>query len=190
MLGTVRGVSTVVGTALAGLLIWVATQVGTGTTGEYWASYGMIAASGLGMALSQLFGGWTKWGWPRISLGVFLWGFLPILVCAGWVALAGQPDANWFRSQISSWSGHLAIGGLVSDLREYLGVLAFAFGLVLGFSFDTTGRVSRPEIAVYRREPAPAALEPTPPRVMPPAPEPRREPVGAGSGAPRRHGTH
>ena len=34
-------------------------------------STGIVAGAGLTMALSQLFGGWTKWGWPRISAGVF-----------------------------------------------------------------------------------------------------------------------
>ncbi len=53
------------------------------------------------MALSQLFGGWTKWGWPRISVGVLLIGFLPVLVVGGWVLLAGQPDANWFQRHSS-----------------------------------------------------------------------------------------
>ncbi len=65
------------------------------------------------MALSQLFGGWTKWGWPRISVGVFLIGFLPTLVAAGWVLLSGQPDANWFQRHVTSWSGDISIDGLV-----------------------------------------------------------------------------
>ena len=139
MAGTVRGVFTVVGAGVAGLLIWISTQIGEGTLGGYWAVYGILAGAGLTMALSQLFGGWTKWGWPRISVGVFLIGFLPMLVAAGWVLLAGQPDANWFQRHITSWSGHLGIGGLVDDLRRYLGVLSFGLGLVFGFTFDTSG---------------------------------------------------
>jgi len=62
MVGTVRGVFTVVGAGTAGLLIWVSTQIGQGTLGGYWAVYGILAGAGLTMALSQLFGGWTKWG--------------------------------------------------------------------------------------------------------------------------------
>ena len=81
MVGTVRGVFTVVGAGAAGLLIWISTQIGQGTLGGYWAVYGILAGAGLTMALSQLFGGWTKWGWPRISAGVFVIGFLPVLVC-------------------------------------------------------------------------------------------------------------
>jgi hypothetical protein len=156
MIGTVRGVFTLAGAGIAGLLIWVSTQIGTGTTGDYWAVYGVIAGAGLTMALSQLFGGWTKWGWPRISLGVFLIGFLPVLIVGGWVLLAGQPDANWFQRHIVSWSGHAGIGGLVDDLRERLALIAFGIGLVFGFTFDTTG----PTVAAT---PAPAAVEEAPP---------------------------
>jgi hypothetical protein len=139
MIGTVRGVFTLVGAGIAGLLIWVSTQIGQGTLGGYWAVYGILAGAGLTMALSQLFGGWTKWGWPRLSAGVFLIGFLPVLVAAGWVLLAGQPDANWFQRHTTAWSSDISINGLVDDLRTYLGVLAFGLGLVFGFTFDTSG---------------------------------------------------
>jgi hypothetical protein len=139
MFGTVRGTFTLAGAAAAGTLIWISTQIGQGTTGGYWAAMGVLAGAGLTMALSQLFGGWTKWGMPRISAGVFLIGFLPVLVAAGWVILAGQPDANWFQRHITSWSSSISIDGLVDDLRTMLPVLAFGVGLVFGFTFDTTG---------------------------------------------------
>ena len=73
------------------------------------------------MALAQLFGGWTKWGLPRLSAGVFLVGFVPVLVCAGWVLLAGQPDANWFQRHIVNWTGDIGITGLVDDLAPVPG---------------------------------------------------------------------
>jgi hypothetical protein len=139
MFGTVRGTFTLVGAGAAGVLIWISTQIGQGTTGGYWAAQGLFAAAGLTMALSQLFGGWTKWGMPRISAGVFLLAFLPVLVVAGWVLLAGQPDANWFQRHTTSWSSSISIDGLVDDLRSVLGVLAFGIGLVFGFTFDTAG---------------------------------------------------
>ena len=178
LVGTVRGVFTVVGAGAAGLLIWVSTQIGQGTVGGYWAVYGILAGAGLTMALSQLFGGWTKWGWPRISAGVFVIGFLPVLVTAGWVLLAGQPEANWFQRHITSWSGSIAIDGLVDDLRTYLGVLAFGLGLVFGFTFDTSGPLPPPEFRrqepepVEEREPDAAA----PPAGEPPAAEPDETP--------------
>jgi hypothetical protein len=139
MFGTVRGVSTLLGAGAAGLLIWLSTQIGQDSTGGYWAAIGIVAGAGLTMALSQLFGGWTKWGVPRISAGVFLIGFLPVLIAAGWVILAGQPDANWFQRHINSWSGSISIGGPVDDLASLVAVLAFGVGLVFGFTFDTSG---------------------------------------------------
>jgi len=53
MYGLTRGVITLLGAAVAGFLIWLATQVSDGTNGGYWAVYGLIAAAGLTMALSQ-----------------------------------------------------------------------------------------------------------------------------------------
>jgi hypothetical protein len=172
MVGTVRGVFTVVGAGAAGLLIWISTQIGQGTLGGYWAVYGILAGAGLTMALSQLFGGWTKWGWPRVSAGVFVIGFLPVLVCAGWVLLAGQPDANWFQRHTTSWSNDIAIDGIVDDLRLYLGVLAFGLGLVFGFTFDTSGPLPSPEL----RRRAPGVVEESAPEPEP-ATEVVEEPV-------------
>ena len=88
------------------------------------------------MALSQILGGWTKWGWPRFSLGVFLIGFLPVLVAGGWVLLARQP-ADWMNT--SNWSRDLSIFGVVDDLGNILPAIAFGIGLTFGFSFDTAG---------------------------------------------------
>ena len=89
------------------------------------------------MALSQILGGWTKWGWPRFSLGVFTIGFLPVLVAGGWVLLARQP-ADWMNT--SNWSRDLGIYSAVADLGNILPAIAFGIGLVFGFSFDTAGR--------------------------------------------------
>jgi hypothetical protein len=139
MYGLTRGTITLLGAAAAGLLVWLATQISTTSNGGYWAVSGLIAAAGLVMAFSQILGGWTKWGWPRLSLNVFLLAFIPVLVAAGWVILATQPDGNWFRGHVESWSGDIGIRGLVNDLGEYVSVLAFGIGLVFGFTFDTTG---------------------------------------------------
>jgi hypothetical protein len=136
MIGITRGISTLAGAAVAGILLWFATQVGTETSTEYWSTYGLIAAAGLTMALSQILGGWTKWGWPRFSLGVFLICFLPGLVAGGWLLLARQP-ADWMNT--SNWSRDLSIYGLVNDLGNILPAVAFGIGLTFGFSFDTAG---------------------------------------------------
>ena len=137
MIGVTRGISTLAGAAVAGILLWVATQIGAETSGEYWATYGLIAAAGLTMALSQILGGWTKWGWPRFSIGVFALGFLPVLVAGGWILLARQPS-DWMNT--SNWSRDLGIYGGVADLGNILPAIAFGIGLVFGLSFDTSGR--------------------------------------------------
>ena len=136
MIGVTRGLTTLAGAAVAGILLWFATQVGTETAGEYWATYGLVAAAGLTMALSQILGGWTKWGWPRFSTGVFLLGFLPVLLTGGWVLLARQP-ADWMNT--SNWSRDLGVDGLVADLGNILPAIAFGLGLTFGLSFDTAG---------------------------------------------------
>jgi hypothetical protein len=144
MFGATRGIATLVAAVVGGFLLWLATQIGAETAGKYWATYGVIAAAGLVFALSQIAGGWTKWGLPRVSLGVFLLGFLPVLVAGGWLLLARQPD-DFFNT--SNWSRDLGIYGLVADLGNILPAIAFAVGLTFGLTFDTTGP---------RREVAPA----------------------------------
>jgi hypothetical protein len=113
--------------------------VNEGTNGGYWSVYGLLAAAGLTMAFSQILGGWTKWGWPRLSLNVFLLAFVPVLIAAGWVLVGAQPHGNWFRDHVRSWSDDLSIGGVVRDLTQYAAVLGFGVGLVFGVTFDTSG---------------------------------------------------
>jgi hypothetical protein len=151
MYGLTRGLVTLIAAGVAGLLIWVATQINDSTTGGYWAVYGVIAAAGLVMALSQVVGGWTKGGLPRVSINVFLLAFIPVLIAAGWVVVAHQPHPNWARNHVMSWSGSIGIAGLVHDLAEYVSVLAFGIGLVFGYSFDTAPRVAREPVAPGRR---------------------------------------
>jgi hypothetical protein len=145
MPGITRGISTLIGAGVAGILLWVAAQLDEGTTGGYWAAYGIVATAGLTMALSQLLGGWTKWGWPTISANVLLLGFLPVLFVAGWVIVGSQPDPGWMRDHVQVWSGHLGVRDVVFNVNDMLGAIAFGVGLVFGFTFDTSGpRVRRP----------------------------------------------
>jgi hypothetical protein len=134
----------------------------------------LIAAAGLVMAFSQILGGWTKWGWPRMSLNVFLIAFLPVLVAAGWVVVAHQPDGNWFRAHVLNWSDDIGILGLVRDLTEYVAVLAFGVGLVFGFTFDTSGPAAYGPFGRRRRAAAvPAGGAAPPPEDRPTAREER-----------------
>jgi hypothetical protein len=143
MYGLTRGATTLIAAGVAGLLIWVATQISDSSNGGFWAVYGLIAAAGLLMALSQLLGGWTKWGVPRLSASVFLLAFIPVAIAGLWVVIAAQPHGSWLRHHILVWSGDIHVRGLVHDLKEYISVIAFGIGLVFGFSFDTSGPMAR-----------------------------------------------
>jgi hypothetical protein len=158
MYGLTRATVTLIAAAAAGLLIWIATQISNDHIGGYWARIGLVAGAGLVMALSQLLGGWTKWGWPRISAAVFLTAFIPVAIVSLWIILAGEPSNGWFHNHVLSWSSDIHVSGLVNDLLYYIPVLAFGSGLVFGFSFDTTGPVVRDrDLAVDReREAVPA----------------------------------
>jgi hypothetical protein len=139
MYGLTRATTTLIAAAVAGLLIWFASQVNGDTVGGFWAEYGLIAGAGLVMALSQLLGGWTKWGLPRLAATFFLLAFVPIAIVSLWVVLAAEPGNGWFHRHVLSWSGDIHIRGLVDDLKEYVTAFAFGIGLVFGYSFDTTG---------------------------------------------------
>jgi len=169
MYGLTRATVTLLAAAIAGLLIWIATQIGDGSNGEYWATYGVLAGAGLTMALSQLLGGWTKWGLPRISISLFLGAFVPVAIAVVWILIFHQPDHGLGRNHIRKWSNDIGIDGLVKDFKEYIAVLSFGLGLVFGYTFDTTGPMPR-----RTRDEAPARpsvaerTTPAPPRDAPP----------------------
>src|SRR5437870_5399038 len=139
MVGLTRATITLIAAAAGGLLIWLATRIDGKSLGGFWAVYGLIAGAGLVMALSQLLGGWTKWGWPRLAITFLLTAFVPIAFVSLWIVLAAEPGHGWFHRHVLSWSGDIHIRGLVNDLMEYVAVFAFGIGLVFGLSFDTTG---------------------------------------------------
>ena len=191
MYGLTRGTITLLGAGVAGLLIWLAAQVNEGTNGGYWSVYGLLAAAGLTMAFSQILGGWTKWGWPRLSLNVFLLAFIPVVIAAGWVLVGAQPNSNWFRDHVLSWSDDLSIGGVVRDLTEFASVLGFGVGLVFGFTFDTSGPSAYGPFGRRRRAASiPAGGAAPPPRASADDDEKvvdEREPVPAGAPDERRN---
>ena len=160
MYGLTRAAMTLIGVVIAGFLLWLAAQVlpdgGEPERGVYWASIGLVAAAGLTMALSQLLGGWTKWGWPRVSLNVFLVGFLPALILGGWVLAAGEPENYWLGRNARNWADDIGLGGFVDTLGLMIPAIAFGIGLVFGFTFDTTGPRVRERAAA---PPGPAAAE-------------------------------
>ncbi|HET7855452.1 MAG TPA: hypothetical protein VFL41_03250, partial [Gaiellaceae bacterium] len=128
---------TLIGVAVAGFLIWLGADAlpndpGETAYGEFWWAAALIAAAGLTIALSQLLGGWTKWGWPRMSLNVFLLGFLPALIVGGWILAAGEPGDHWLGSHVRSWTDDIGLEGFVGDMLKVWPALAFGVGLVFG----------------------------------------------------------
>ena len=169
MYGLTRATVTLIAAAIAGLLVWIATQIGDSSNGEYWATYGVIAAAGLTMALSQLLGGWTKWGMPRISISVLLWAFVPVAIAVLWVVIFHQPHHGLGRNHIRKWSNDIGIDGLVKDFKEYVAVLSFGLGLVFGYTFDTAGPIARGGPGEAPARPTVAdRTAPAPPRNAPP----------------------
>jgi hypothetical protein len=150
-----KPVATLAGAGAAGVLLWVAAQMDRGSTGGYWAAYGVVAGAGIVMALTQFR------GYGGNPPGMFVLGLIPVLIAAGWVLLAKQPDPNWFRSHVLSWSGDIGIRDVVHDVGTWLGVLAFGIGYVLGATLEpaAAGRrraaAARPAAAPSRTPPAP-----------------------------------
>ena len=129
-----RAFSTLAGAAVAGVLLWLAGDVGRGDTGGYWAAYGIVAAAGLVFALAQMRG---RGGNPPL---MFLLVFLPVLIVAGWMLVAAQPHGNWFRGHVLSWSGDLGLRHVVDQVDTWLGVLAFGIGSALGLTLEPPPR--------------------------------------------------
>jgi hypothetical protein len=148
-----RGLTMAVAAATAGVMLWLATQVGQQTTARFWASMGIVAAAGLIVALAQAIGGWTSGLRFRLSLGTLLIGFLPTLVVTAWILMANQPGNGWNEGRIVSWSSSIGVLNVVHDLGLWHGVIAFGLGLVLGLSLDTVPAV---EEVTAGAAPAPA----------------------------------
>ena len=173
--GPTRAVVTLLAAGVAGLLFWLTTKIGDGTTGGYWAVYGILAGAGLIMAASQLIGGWTKRGKPTFSPTVFVIAFIPAAIAVLWITMFHQPHSALWRGHVTTWSHDLGITSFVKSMGgDLLSVLAFGLGLMFGFCFDTTGALRRatPPAATTRRR-APVEEDADRPLTR----ERRREPV-------------
>jgi len=106
------------------------------TTGRFWLSMLIVAGAGFLIALATHVGTWTKGLRLRMSPGTFALAFLPVLVVVGWILVATQPGSGWEEGRLHSWSNSIGILGVVHSIGLWHGVLAFAFGLMLGFSLD------------------------------------------------------
>jgi hypothetical protein len=165
-----RGLTLAFAAALAGLGLWGASQIGTQTTTRFWIAMAVVAGAGLLLALANHVGTWTKGLRLRMSPSTFALAFLPVLVCVGWILIATQPGHGWQEGRLDSWSNSIGIMGVVHSIGLWHGVLAFAFGLMLGLSLDG---VPAPETET---EAAPAYAGPA---GRPAGPPPADEPVTA-----------
>jgi hypothetical protein len=147
-----RGLTLAFAAALVGLGLWGASQVGTQTTGRFWIAMAVVGGAGLLLALANHVGTWTKGLRLRMSRSTFALAFLPALVCIGWILVASQPGNGWQEGKLDSWSNSIGILGVVHSIGLWHGVLAFAFGLMLGLSLDG--------VPAPATEAAPAADEP------------------------------
>jgi hypothetical protein len=188
----VRALFTLLGVAVAGFLIWLAQLPDAATTNGFWGAMGLVAAAGLVLGLSQLFGGWTKWGIPHLSPGVFLFAWVPTAIVVGWIMMVAQPEGGWYQDKLQSWSASIGIEHFVREMATWPGALALGLGVVTAFSFDTTGpRVRERSEHVEREVPdedvhdydrrgevvAPAGTTTTDDRTMVPAGETRSDRV-------------
>jgi biotin transporter BioY len=131
-----RGLTLALAAALAGLLLYLATQVGQQSTVRFWEEMGIVAGAGLVLALAPVLGGWSSGLRLRLSPGTFLLGFIPVLVVVGWILMATQPGNGWHEATVVRWSHDLGLMGLIHDLGLWHGALALGFGLVLGTTLD------------------------------------------------------
>lgn len=121
---------TLVAAVAAGSLVWFAPHFHRWTTGGYWGVIGLLTLAGVLVGVSQLHG---RDGNPP---GSFLVVFVPVFVAAAWVILAVQPQRDWVRNHILSWSGDIGIAHAVHNLGEHVAVLAFGLGIVFGVTFE------------------------------------------------------
>jgi MFS family permease len=170
-----RAITTLAGALAAAALIWAATELFPAadeqalSAGDYWGIMGLLAAAGLAVALSQLLGGWTKSGSPLFSPTVFLLGFLPVLVVAGFVVWANQPpEGGWLVDDTRGFAEDIGARELLNDLSAFLALYPFAIGLLFGVCFDTAAP-EEPGVERRRRVEgrAPAEREQAPSRAGP-----------------------
>ena len=136
MYDVTRGLTLALFAGLAGLALWGAAQVGMQTPGRFWIALAIVATAGLLITLATHVGTWTKGLRMRVSPTTFALAFLPVLVCVGWILLASQPGHGWQEGRIDAWSNSIGILGLVHSVGLWHGVLAFGFGAMLGLSLD------------------------------------------------------
>ncbi len=125
-----RALAMLLAAAAAGCLLWLASRVERDTLGGYWEACLLVAAAGLVIGLVQIRG---RSGDPPAFL---LLVFVPVLVVAGWVIVAQQPDATTTRDHVLAWSKDIGVADVVRSAGTWIGVLAFGIGFTLGLAAE------------------------------------------------------
>ena len=154
-----RGLMTALAVGLAGLLLWVATQVGVQSTARFWAAMGIVAGGGPRARPAA--------GARRLDERAAAPDLAGRRSCSascrrssstGWILLATQPGNGWHEGRFVSWSHDLGLMGIVHAIGLWHGALAFGFGVVLGMSLDAVPAVERvvepADTVVEERRPA------------------------------------
>jgi len=165
-----RASTTLAAAAVAGFLLWYVPHFHRWTTGGYWGVMALMAAAGVLIGLSQLHNR------DGSSTASFLFAFLPVLVAAGWVILASQPQGNWIRDHVLSWTGDMGIDHAVHNLGEHVAVVAFGLGAVFGLTFELKMLRRRPRNADVAPITVAAAASPLPVAAEPVVDAPELEP--------------
>jgi hypothetical protein len=142
MNGTSRALATLLAAAAGGFGLWLAGHFSKITTGGYWAALGVVALAGLLLGIAQLRG---RGGNPTV---MFFAAFLPVLIAGGWVLVAMEPHANWFRDQIRAWDRDIGFADVVHYIGFYVPVVAFAIGAVFAQTWEPFGSTRRRTVAI------------------------------------------
>ena len=183
MYGVTRAMLTLIGVAVAGFLIWLATQVFPDDlslihAGDYWLDFGFVALGGLDDGLFAASGRLDEVGLAP-SVGQRLLDRLPANPYS-WL-LDSRRRRAW---KPLARSGMFVAGRVTSGSRIHwklttlVPAIAFGIGLVYGFTFDTTG----PRIP-KRMQPVPAAGAQPPAAATDGVSDDRRIHIGDGSTA-------
>lgn len=137
MLGTTRGLATLIGGLVAGLLIWRAAEATGSSAGDYWAAIALAAGAGLVFGLAQQvttgnIGFHRRFVGLGVAPGMFLLAFVPLALMGGWIILAGDP--GWWGANVNDWSADWGIASFVALMTLYAPLIAFGLGATLALS--------------------------------------------------------
>lgn len=167
MLGTTRGLATLIGGLVAGLLIWRAAEATGTSAGDYWAAIALAAGAGLVFGLAQQvttgnIGFHRRFVGLGVAPGMFLLAFVPLAIIGGWIILAGDP--GWWGANVNDWSADWGIASFVALMTLYAPLIAFGLGATLALSLynevfepEVEPEVVEKEVVETEDTPAPVA---------------------------------